>query len=200
MSKKKLSIGITGNIGSGKSTFAGFVKERNFPVINADDLAKKILNEDKQIQQKVTRTFGEKCFTKGSLNKSYLAEIVFSNESNVQKLNSIIHPEVIKQSKVLVTESFKEHSLVFTEAALIYEADMEEQFDYIVLITAPIEVRMQRATTSGKLSGESFLLRDANQIPEDEKKKRADFVFENSGSKKDLEKKTDLLVMILSSL
>lgn len=200
MKDKKLSVGITGNIGSGKSTFCTFIKTQNYPVINADDLAKKIMAEDEQVKKKIIKSFGEESYTNGILNKTHLAQNVFSNPARVLKINSIVHPVLIEQNKKLVNELFKKSRLVFTEAALIYEADMEEEFDYVVLITAELEKRKNRVTASGKLSAEDFLKRDSNQIPEEEKRKRADFIFENNGSESDLKSKADFLLMILNNL
>jgi len=200
MKDKKLSIGITGNIGSGKSTFCNFIKTQNYPVINADELAKKILTEDEHVKKKIIKSFGEESYADGILNKTYLAQNVFSNPAKVLKINSIVHPILIEQNKKLVNKLFEKSRLVFTEAALIYEADMEAEFDYVVLVSAVLENRKNRVTASGKLSEEEFLRRDSNQIPEEEKKKRADFIFENNGSESDLKSKADFLLMILNNL
>jgi dephospho-CoA kinase len=89
------------------------------------------------------------------------------------------------------------NNLVFVEAALIYEADMEDLFDYVVLIAADEKIRMNRKQDT--LSSEEFLKRNENQIPDEEKKKRADFIFENNGSLEDLKAKADLLILILSN-
>ncbi len=200
MKEKKISVAITGNIGSGKSTFCRFLSEAGFPLINADDLAKEILHENKSVKKKIILTFGEMSYSKGSLNNSYLAENIFSDPGKVQKLNSIVHPVVISETNRLVAEYQKKSKVVFTEAALIYEADMEDFFNHVVLITSPLKIRLERAVKSKKFSESDFLKRDSNQIPQEEKIKRADFIFENNGSLSDLRKKADLLILILTSL
>lgn len=200
MKKKNLSVGITGNIGSGKSTFCRFLNEAGYPLINADDLAKKILIENKSVKKKIISNFGEMSYSKGILNNSYIAENVFNDPKKVQKLNSIVHPVVITETQRLITENQKKSKIVFTEAALIYEADMEKYFDYVVLISAPLQTRVKRAVLSHKFSESDFLKRDSNQIPEEEKNKRADFIFENSSSPEELKKKADFLILVLTSL
>ncbi len=92
------------------------------------------------------------------------------------------------------------YDLVFVEAALIYEASMEDMFDYIVLITANEEIRKKRKVESGELLVEDFKKRNANQIPDEEKKKAADFVFENNGTMNDLSIKIELLLKLLKAL
>lgn len=200
MKNKKISVGVTGNIGSGKSTFCNYIRNRDYAVINADELAKEILAENEPVKKKIIRAFGTECYANGKLNKRYLANSVFSNPSRVEKINSIVHPIVADQIKKQLAELFKSNSIVFTEAALIYEADMEDQFDYVVLITAETDIRMKRVTGSGKLPAEDFLMRDSNQIAEEEKKKRADFIFQNDGSETDLNLKADFLLMMLTNL
>jgi len=200
LSKNKLKIGITGSIGSGKSTFCNFISEKGYPVIKADDLSKDILKDDKEVKQKVVKEFGKESFFNNEINKKFLAEKIFSDPENVVKINFILHPKVIKKIEELTGDYFKEHNIVFTEAALIYEADMESLFDYVVLITSDYEIRKMRAINEGKLSEEDFNKRNENQIKDEEKKKRADFVFENNGSKDELKQKVDLFITILMGL
>jgi dephospho-CoA kinase len=104
-------------------------------------------------------------------------------------INSILHPKVKKKIELVIKEYFRQHSLVFTEAALIYEAEMESMFDYVILITAEYDVRKERALASGKITEQDFDQRNKNQIKDEEKKKRADFIFDNNGSEKDSEQK-----------
>ncbi|OGU77838.1 MAG: dephospho-CoA kinase [Ignavibacteria bacterium RBG_16_34_14] len=200
LKSNKLKIAITGNIGSGKSAFCNFISEKGYPVIKADDLSKDILKNDKEVKEKVIKEFGKESFIIDEINKKFLAEKVFSIPVNVIKINSILHPKVKKKIGTLTKEYFKEHNIVFTEAALIYEAEMESMFDYVVLISADYEVRKMRSTEKGKLSQEDFRKRNKNQIKDEEKKKQADFVFENNGSIKELKEKVNLLITILIGL
>jgi len=195
MSRKKLKIAITGSIGSGKSAFADFIKEAGYTIIKADDISKEILARNNEVKEKVINAFGKESFTDSEINRKYLAEKVFSDPGNVMIINSILHPLVIKKVNDLMLEELKKSDRIFVEAALIYEADMEEMFDYVVLITAGKEVRYIRK--SGTLTPEDFEKRDFNQIPDEEKKKRADFIFENNGSLKELRDKAKLLLSLI---
>ncbi len=195
MSNRKLRIAVTGSIGSGKSTFSGFIRKRGFAVLNADDISKEILAGNDEVRKKVIAEFGPDSFKGNEINKKYLSEKVFSNPENVLKINSILHPLVIEKVNDLMNRELEKTDKVFTEAALIYEAEMEEMFDYVILITAAKEIRYSRK--SSEMTREDFDKRDFNQIPDEEKKKRADFIFENNGSPEDLNQKAALLLSIL---
>ena len=197
---KKFKVAVTGSIGSGKSTFCNFITEAGFNVIKADDISKKILKEDEDVRKKVIKEFGKESFINKEINKKFLAEKIFSDPVNVARINSVLHPEVKREVEQLIQEELKKNDLVFVEAALIYEAEMENMFDYVVLITAVSSVREKRIVTSGKLNNEEFRKRDENQIKDEEKKKRADFIFENNGKTKELKQKANLLIKILEGL
>lgn len=191
-----MKIAITGNIGSGKSTFVQFVEEAGFTVLKADDISKKILAEDEKVKSLVIKEFGEKSYKDGEPNKSFLANEVFSDSTKLQMLELILHPRVIKSIEKSSTEILKSKKVVFVEAALIYEADMEAIFDYVVLIISDRIHRLNRKIKSG-LSEKDFIQRESNQIPEDEKKKRADYIFSNDGSIEELKMKFNLLLLTL---
>lgn len=195
MEKKLLRIAITGSIGSGKSTFSELIEQKGFIVLKADDISKEILASDPEVKKKIIAAFGQSSFHGNEINRKYLAEKVFSESYNVQIINEILHPEVIKKISELMENELKGKDKIFVEAALIYEADMEEMFDYVVLVTADKDVRYKRK--SGMLSPDDFEKRDINQIPDSEKRKRADFIFENNGSINELKSKVDLLLSLL---
>ena len=197
---KKFKIAVTGNIGSGKSYFCRMIEEQGYPVVRADDISKEILGTDKKVREEVEKVFGKDSFVNDHINKKFLAEKIFNNHENVFKINSILHPQVIKKIDQIMNEALNRSDLVFVEAALIYEASMEEMFNYVVLITANEEIRRKRKVESGELSEEGFIKRNANQKPDEEKKKAADFVFENNGSIQDLENKALLLISILKGI
>ncbi|GMU96490.1 dephospho-CoA kinase [Ignavibacterium album] len=194
---KKISVGITGSIGSGKSEFTRLAEQSGFPVIRADDLSKEILTNNPEVKKRVIKKFGNEAFIDNQPNRKYLAEIVFSNPSKLRELERILHPLVIKEIEKLKYEIFKKHNLLFIESALIYEADLENLFDFVVLITADREVRLKRKMLQG-MSEEDFIKREINQIPDEEKKKRADFIFINNGSVDELQSKLNLLLTLLS--
>jgi dephospho-CoA kinase len=191
-----MKIAITGNIGSGKSTFTRFAEEAGFPVLRADEISKSILDNDEKVRTIVLKAFGDKSFQDGKPNKNFLAKEVFSDPIKLRKLESILHPRVLKSIDKSVKELLKDNKVAFIEAALIYEADIEERFDYIVLISADRNNRLKRKIESG-ISEEDFCKRESNQIPEEEKKKRADFIFSNDTSKEDLKMKFNLLLLTL---
>jgi dephospho-CoA kinase len=195
----KIRVAITGGIGSGKSTFANYFASKGYFVINADDIAKDILTFDESIIKKVIKEFGSDSYKDGKLNKKFIAARVFSNPAKLNKLNSILHPRVLQKIDTLIDKEYKDEKFVFIEAALIYEVDIEKKFDYVVLVTADFNIRLKRNVESGKFNEEDFINRDRNQIPQEEKEKRADFIFSNNESKKDLIKKADLLLLTLNS-
>ncbi len=191
-----MKIAITGNIGAGKSTFASFVEEAGLPVLRADDISKSILDNDEKVRKLVIKEFGNDSFIKNKPNKSFLSQQVFSDPVKLQKLESILHPGVIKLIDRSIKDLLKKFPVVFVEAALIYEADMEEMFDHVVLITSDRSIRLKRKIASG-LSKEDFSQRESNQIPQEEKKKRADFIFSNDTTLEDLKMKFKLLLLTL---
>lgn len=200
MSKKKnYKVAVTGGIGSGKSLFCKFLEKLNYPVIHADDLGKNILVKDNEVKREVISTFGNESYNGENLNRKYLAEKVFNDPENVLRINSIIHPRVIAETKKMMDEYLKENNIVFCEAALIYEADMEDLFDYVVLVTADEDIRMKRKRESDNMSDEDFIKRQDNQIPDKEKMKRADFIFINNGTTEELKLKVSLLLKILDA-
>lgn len=198
MTKKKLKIAVTGGIGGGKSTFCKYVSEKGFPVLYADDVAKDILVTSKDVKLQIIKTFGKESYTDGKLNNKFLAEKVFSSPSRVKKINSIVHPVVISVIEGAMKKLLQKNDAVFVEAALIYEAKMEEIFDYIILVTADEEIRKDRLLKKG-ISGEEFERRKLNQIPDEKKKKKSDFVFINNGSENELHQKAGIFLKIITS-
>ncbi len=200
MINMKINVGVTGSIGSGKSAFCNFISGMNYPILNADEISKEILKNDRDVKQKIISKFGGESYLGNEINKKFLAEKIFSDPAKVLIINSILHPRVKSKVDFLSKNYFKEYDFVFTEAALIYEADMESMFDYVVLISADYEFRKQRVVKSGKLSEQDFDKRNENQIKDEEKKKRADFIFENNGLQNELKQKAELLISILKGL
>jgi len=196
-SKQKIRVAITGNIGSGKSTFTKFLFEAGYPVILADDISKEILAGDPDVREEVIKEFGAQSYQENKINKKYLAKHIFSDSKKLKTINSILHPRVRKRIDYLSKEYFKTSEIVFVEAALIFESNIEKMYDYVILITANKNIRMKRSTMTKKFSEEDFIKRDANQMSEESKKKKADFVFTNDGSKDELKQKVILLINLL---
>jgi len=200
MSRKNFTVAITGGIGSGKSTFSEFLREKDHPVIFADDLSKELLKNNKEVKKEIVELFGSSAYKGSQINSDFLSKEVFSDPLKLQKINSILHPRVIEQIHREVEELKKNNNLVFVEAALVYEANIEKLFDYIVLIAADEEIKKQRTIDSKKFSSAEFNRRIKNQIKDEEKGKRADFIFFNNSTTNDLKIKSDLLLMTLNSL
>lgn len=197
---KQIRAAITGGISSGKSTFSSYIKSKGFPVILADDISNDLLESDEKVRSKVINIFGKNAYKDGKPDRKFIAEKVFSDPQKLHRLNSILHPAVINKINSLIEKDHKAEKIIFIESALVYEADIEDSFEYIILITADHNIRLERSLQSGEFSKEDFEKRNENQIPDEEKKKRADFVFINNGTKEDLLKKADLLLLSLNSL
>jgi len=192
-----LKVAITGNIGSGKSTFAKFIQGFGYPVVSSDDISKEILAHDSSARTKIIKSFGAQSFRGNEINTKFIADKVFSDPKNLKKINSILHPLVQKKIDKISDELLKSSKMVFVEAALIYEAKMEKMFDFIVLIVSDKDIRMKRYLTSRKSSEEDFLKREKNQSPQELKQKKADFIFSNNGSTAELKSKAILLLKVL---
>lgn len=198
MKKKKLKIAVTGGIGGGKSSFCKFIAEKGYPVLSADEIAKDILVSRKDVKSQIIKAFGKEAYSDGKLNNNFLAEKVFSSPVRVKKINSIVHPAVISIIEGMIKKLLLKNDAVFVEAALIFEARMEELFDYIILVTADEEIRKDRLLKKG-ISGEDFERRKLNQISDEKKKKKSDFVFINNGSEEELKKKAGIFLKIISA-
>lgn len=198
--KKKLRIAITGNIGSGKSAFTKFLADEGYPAISADDLSKEILAGDPDVREEIIKQFGDQAFHDNKINKKYLAEEIFSSKNQLKKINAILHPRVRKKIESLSNEYFKASDIIFVEAALIFESKIEKMYDYVVVIAADKDIRMNRSMKSRKLSESEFTERENNQLPEDVKRQKADFVFTNEGSLKELKEKALLLINLFKAL
>ena len=197
--KKKLLIAITGGIGSGKSTFVNYLAEQEHPIILADDISKEILAHDPEVINEIMKEFGAESYLGKKVNKKFLANKVFSDSSKLKKINSILHPRVRKRIHSISEEYFKIKDLVFVEAALIYESGIEKMYDFVVLIVADEKLRMKRVTKSKKNSEKDFINRSQNQLDDELKMKKADFIFINNGSKSELKQRAILLLTLLKA-
>jgi dephospho-CoA kinase len=194
---KKIKVAITGNIGSGKSTFSDYLINKGFAVINADGISKNLLQTNEIIRKEVITTFGKGSYSGDKLNKKYIAEVVFSNPVKLKELNSILHPAVLAEINSIINKKYSDEKIIFIETALVYESNIADQFDYVVLITSDFNLRLKRGTGKNKFNESDFRRREHNQIPDSEKEKKADFIFSNNNSKVELFKKAELLLLTL---
>lgn len=186
-----LLVGITGGIGSGKSTIAKWLELKGYPVFYADIEAKKILFQPKTVQQLVNR-FGDCIVEKGQLDKTKLAALVFNHPDKLQQLNKIIHPLVAKAFSNWVNQ-YSSHAILFKEAAILFETGGYKHLDYNILVTAPKELRLQRVIQRDSLSKEQVLKRMKQQLPDLAKRKLADFVIYNVQIEKAYQKASSIL-------
>ena len=189
--KKPLLIGITGNIGSGKSAFCNFLAANGLKVISADVVANQHL-EDPAIKEALIKRYSTAILSpsnedngKGIINRKILADIVFGSEEETQYLNSLIHPLVLQDFQRIVEQS-NEEALCF-EVPLLFEANLQDCFDYIVLISASLETRLMRLEKRGE-DRTKAQQRMLHQMPDTEKRFMVDLVIENDGDLLSLQK------------
>ena len=171
-------IGLTGGIGSGKSTVANYIASKGIPVYIADDEAKKIM-EDATVKQRIQKLFSESVLNdNGTLNRKKIAELVFGFPHKLKELNAIVHPEVQLHFKNWIKEH-ENFPYIIKEVAILFETGGNKQCDKVILITAPEELRIERAMKRDNLTKKDILVRIKNQISDSKKKELSDFVVEN---------------------
>lgn len=186
-SKRPLIIGVTGNIGSGKSTFCKALEAEGLAVYYADLLARNRL-DDPSLREKLVERFGNDIIdsgqTEGRINRQRLAEIVFRDEAKLQALNALLHPLVLRDMDEIVAQSDAE-CLIF-EVPLLFEAGLQDCFDFIILVYASAALRHSRIVSrDGKAPGE----RGKFQIDDEDKQRVVDLVVTNNGSGEELKAK-----------
>ncbi len=196
---RKLKIGITGGLGSGKSSASFFLITLGYPVFFADEIAKSLMVNDSSLVAKITEEFGTESYENGVLNTQFLGQKVFSSPELVQRLNSIVHPVVVLNSTRIMQEALVSSDIVFYEAALLMEAGMMERFDFILLITAHEEIRIERGIKRGGITGDEIRRRIKSQLPENEKIKNSHFVIENNSTLENLHTKLIQFLTLLKS-
>ncbi|MEZ0184601.1 dephospho-CoA kinase [Flavobacterium oncorhynchi] len=174
-------IGLTGGIGSGKTTIANFFKEKGVPVYIADDEAKKVMQSIEIIDQ-IKSVFGETLFENNILNRAKLAEIVFNNADKLAQLNAIVHPAVKKDFENWLQQHKNDQYVVY-EAAILFESGRYKECDYIVTVTAPIEVRIERVIKRDNTTREQVLSRMEMQWNDEKRISLSNFVINNSNLK-----------------
>lgn len=198
-------IAITGSISSGKSEVCKIIHSNNFPIVNTDSLAKEVISRSTIVKDQIIKEFGKNSYKDGKFNSEYIANLVFGNEennvNNLIKLNSIVHPPVIeKMIDEIETLSIRGHKLIFVESALIFEAGLEDGFDYVIMVDSNEEIRRERFIKRTKQSSEQFDYRNQSQINPQFKRENSDFVIENNLDLENLENTTINLLEIIKFL
>lgn len=170
-------VGLTGGIGSGKTTVLKMFQKLGVDCYIADVEAKKLMNSMKIIRKKIIREFGKEAFLRGSLSRKYIAKIVFENPEKLQKLNNIVHPRVHRHFKKFVKNATSDY--VIYESAILFENNGNKNCNYTLTVTAPIDVKIKRILARDETTKVDILNRMKNQLTDEEKVSKSDFVISN---------------------
>jgi len=196
-------IGLTGGMGTGKSTVAGIIQTLGYSVLSADKLAHHALNKDSAVFQQIIGVFGEKILdSNGQIDRKILGTVVFQDKFLLGKLESIVHPYiqdmVQKEKSRLLSEGAE---MAFYDVPLLFEKRLEKRFDRIILVTCRRETQIERAMERTKLSKEQVLLRLKTQVSEEVKATRAHYVIRNDSSLEELKMKVqDVMLQLKKDL
>ena len=175
-----IKLGITGGIGSGKSYISSLLREQlNVPVYDCDSEAKRLMGKDKSIQQRLTELVGTHVYKEGKLQKSALADYLFSDQHHAQEVNAIVHPAVKDDFRKWAEQ--QKTSVVAIESAILYESGLDTTVDKVIFVDAPKELRIQRVMQRDGSSRQQVEARIKIQRAEEQRQK-ADFIIENEGA------------------
>ena len=172
-----IRIGLTGGIGSGKSTVAKVFEVLGIPVYYADDAAKKLMNEDEELKEKIKKEFGESIYKEEKLDRKKLADIVFTSPEKLNLLNALVHPATLKDAETWMQKQTTPYCI--KEAALIFESGVHEHLDYVIGVTAPAPLRILRTMQRDGITKEEVMARMDKQLDDSIKIKLCDFVIQN---------------------
>ena len=201
-------IGLTGGIGTGKSTVSQILREKKFPVIDLDTISHEVIKIPKVIE-KIVENFGKEVLENSGnfenenneirISREKLGKIIFENKEKRLLLNSIMHPEILHTMREQISKYKKNNKIIFVEIQLLFEVQWEKEFDYILLISAKKSTQIRRILERDKRSENDALNIINSQLPLDEKKKRSDFVIENDGNIEELKEKIDKFLEYLET-
>jgi len=175
-----LRIGLTGGIGSGKSTVAKIFEVLGIPVYYADDAARVLMNTNEALKSNIKKFFGEESYSDNKVNRKYLASQIFTDADKLELLNSLVHPVTIADAETWMLRQTTPY--VVKEAALLFEAGSAENLDYIIGVSAPRSLRIKRVMERDKITSEEVMKRIKRQVDDDIKMKLCDFVIQNDGN------------------
>jgi len=185
-------IGLTGGIGSGKTTVSKILVKNGIPVYDSDSNAKLIMNSSNQIKKLIINHFGKLSYTNNKLNNKYISKIIFNNPVEMNKINSLIHP-YIHDNFNKWKNNFSSKYVIF-ESAIIFETGSYEKFDFNIIVLSDLKKRIKRVKERDFLSEDDVLSRIKSQWIDDKKIRFADYVIKNNKSFKFLE--NNVLMMI----
>ncbi len=175
-------IGLTGGIGSGKTTVANMFRSHGIPVYNSDQRAKELMTDSEILVAEITDLIGDKAYNEGALNRDFIASVVFNNKDLLKQLNEIVHPAVKDDFKEWA--SIQTSPYVIQEAAILFENGSYEHFDRMILVTAPKQTRLKRIMSRDAVTEDHIMARMEHQWEDDKKRPLSHFIIENT----DLEK------------
>ena len=192
-----LKVGITGGIGSGKTTVCKLFATLDIPVYYADERAKEIMVSDSKIIAEIKTLFGNEAYSNHDLNRKFIAQAVFNNNSLLKQLNAIVHPAVFQDSQ----HWFQQHqhtTYILYEAAIMFESGSHKLMDKMITVVAPMEDRISRTMQRDRVSREDVLARIEKQLPDEEKIKKSDYIIYNDGSRPLLEQVIEIHQQLIS--
>ncbi|CAM3488463.1 dephospho-CoA kinase [Brevibacillus invocatus] len=186
-------LGLTGGIATGKSTVTGMLRERGIPVIDADQIAREVVEPGKPAYDAIVGHFGRDILLEdGQIDRKKLGEIVFSDESERQKLNAIVHPEVRRVMREEAETAEKNGaSIVFMDIPLLFESKLQYMVEKIVVVYAPAAMQLARMMERDELEEEQAQKRLRAQFPIDQKREEADFLIDNSRTREETERQVE---------
>ncbi len=171
-------LGITGGIGSGKTSVCRVFEVLNIPVFSADRVAQAIMENDKSIIEGINSIAGRDLYLNGSLDRPTLSDLIFNDKASLEKVNSLVHPAVFRKFAQWVNEQYAPY--VIMEAAILFESGASKLVDRVATVVAPVEERIERIILRNKLSREQITERMRNQMDDDNTFKNSDYVINNS--------------------
>lgn len=172
-----LRIGLTGGIGSGKSTVAHIFNVLGIPVYSSDDASKRLMNEDEELKNNIIKSFGEQSYLNGILNRKYLAAQVFNDRNKINLLNSLVHPATIKDANRWM--DLQTAPYIIKEAALIFESGSHKFLDAVIGVKSPLSLRIERTMKRNNVAAADVEARIKLQMDENEKLSLCDYIIVN---------------------
>ncbi len=192
-------LGLTGGIATGKSTVTGMLRERGIPVIDADQIAREVVEPGKPAYEAIVRHFGREILLEdGQIDRKKLGEVVFSDETERQKLNAIVHPEVrrVMREEAEAAEAGGAE-IVFMDIPLLFESKLQHMVEKIAVVYAPADMQLARMIERDELEEEQAQKRLRAQFPIDQKKSEADFLIDNSASREETVKQVEQMLAVI---
>lgn len=172
-------VGVTGGIGAGKSVVCRIFRAMGYPVFYSDQVAKEILNEDKSVRQAIINLFGTEAYIDGGYHRQYIAQQVFQDNQLLSQLNQIVHPAV--RNAFAIWQDQQNAPILLNEAAILFETGMYKNYDAMILVTAPVDIRIKRVMNRDQVTAEEVKKRMEKQWPDEKKQALADYIIVNDG-------------------